>query len=159
MLGDVTNSGGSPLEMGKYILKLVRLEDEGESQFKEGERRIKWIFHVAEYGTNPPAVMRKSDGEEYEFFAWNNGKMGPNTFARQWSEALLGRTLAEGESGASIGQEIVGKKAIALIGPNKNGRTSILQIEPLVAKKGNGAAAPAQQQLVTAGAGVEGGEF
>jgi hypothetical protein len=120
--------GNSPLEDGRYILKIVKLEP-AEGQFGP---QIKWYFNVADAASK--AIIRDSQGEPYEWFGYTSTKTNPGTKTHTWASAFMGRELEIGESGSQLARDLLGKKAIAMVGPSgPNQRTSILSIKPFVA--------------------------
>lgn len=131
---DDVRPGGSPIEDGRYILKIVRLEPADEGQYGPS---IKWVFNMADAASK--AIMRDAQGEAYEWFQFSSTKLTTGTKGYTWACAFLGRDVQVGESGAQIARDLLGQKAIAMVGPNvKTMRTCILSIKPFVA----GAAAP-----------------
>lgn len=128
MFKDVTNATGQQVEDGKYIGKLLSVEDGGESTFKQGERRIIWKWNLADYASRQ--LVRSQDGEAYEFWSFTSDNMGPRATARKNIEALLNRELQPGEAGAGFVDQIVGQKATLLIAKNDNERAVIMSISP-----------------------------
>lgn len=132
---DVKPGGSGGLEDGRYILKVVRLEPAEEGQYGPS---IKWIFHCADAASK--ALIRDSQGEAYEMWQFSGTKVNPGTKAHLWASAFLNREPEVGESGAQIARDLLGTKAIAMVGPNpKTMRSSILSIKPFAA---GAAAAP-----------------
>lgn len=131
----VKASGGIEIEPGRYIVKLLRFERMEPGQF--GERR-RWIFAIADAATQSP--MFDTEGNLVEFAEFTSLKLGQKARARMLFEGLLGRELADGEDGRAIAQEAIGKKGLALIGPNANNWTCILSLTPYVSENGNGKA-------------------
>jgi hypothetical protein len=131
---DDVRPGGSPIEDGRYILKVVKLEA-ADGQYGPS---IKWIMNMADAATK--AIFRDSQGEPYEWFQFSDRKLSTGTKGHMWASAFLGREIQVGESGAQIARDLIGTKAIAMVGPNpKTMRTSILSIKPFTA---GAAAAP-----------------
>ena len=130
---DVTE-GGSFIESGRYNLKIVSLELV-DSQFDPDKKSVQWSFHCQEVGSG--AVLRSSNGEPYEWRQWTSTKLtaptggGKATKGYLWACAFLGREIQPGDSGSAIWQELIGKKASGLIGPNENGNMKLLSIEPI----------------------------
>lgn len=142
----VRSGGGLDIDAGRYIVKLLRFERMEPGQF--GERR-RWIFALA-YADSGQALF-DTEGKLVEFAEFTSLKMGNKARARMLFEGLLGRELTDGEDGRAIAQECIGKKAIALIGPNANDWTCILSLKPYT-DEGNGkgkqpAAAAVKNQL------------
>ncbi|HEX7024609.1 MAG TPA: hypothetical protein VF187_07310 [Gemmatimonadales bacterium] len=135
MFEDAT-AGTPVVDPGQYLAKVVRLEEGETGEFGPS---IKWVFNLADAKTREP--MYDEQGELFEFYAYSSTKMGPRAKARQWAEALLGREIQNGESGAEIAEAVVGRTALVLIGNNEKEFSRILQMAPA---KGNGAKAPAK---------------
>jgi hypothetical protein len=66
--------------------------------------------------------------------------MAIKSTARAWSEALLGRTLQDGESGQAIQEAIIGCKATAVVAPNAGGFPRIVAMTPLKKRAARGRA-------------------
>lgn len=116
----------SPLEDGRYLLKVVRLEPSDDGQFGPS---IRWVFNVADPATK--AIIRDSQGEFYEWHQYSSTKLTPRSKAYPWIVALLGREVQVGESGGAIARELIGKRAVAMVGPKEaGGRAVILSIKP-----------------------------
>lgn len=119
------------LEAGKYRLKVDRIE-EATGEFGP---QNKWVFLVS----GPAGQLMQSDGTTpYEFWAYTSNKTGPGSKAGEYFEALLDRQLVEGESGAQLATDVIGKIAEAMIGVirvTRNGSdrniNKILQMMPL----------------------------
>ncbi len=136
---DDVRPGGSPLEDGRYILKIVKLEPADSGQFGPS---IKWIFNVADAASK--AIIRDGQGEPYELYQFSNTKLTTGTKGYVWACAFLNREVQVGESGAQIARDLLGTKAIAIIGPNpKTMRTCILSIKPFNAAAAAPPPAPA----------------
>ncbi len=135
----VKAGGGLDIEPGRYIAKLLRFEAMEDGQF--GPRR-KWLFALAHADSGQ--ALYDTDGNLIEFAEFTSLKLGKKARARMLFEGLLGREIMDGEDGRAIAKDCIGKKALALIGPNENQWTCILSLQPYT---GNGtakaAAAPA----------------
>jgi hypothetical protein len=125
---DVPSSKFETVQPGSYIVKLVRVEKAEDGQF--GPRR-RWVFHLADAATGTPAY--RADGSLFEFAQLSSTKLGRKARAREYAEALLNRDLTDGERGADLVPQLVGKKALALIGENANGWTEVIRMQPLKA--------------------------
>lgn len=124
---DDVRADSSPLEDGRYLLKVIRLEAAEEGQFGPS---IRWVFNVADAATK--VVMRDNIGDPYEFHQYSSTKLTPRSKAYPWIQAFLGRDVHVGESGAEIARSLVGTKAVAMIGPkDPGGRPVILSIKAL----------------------------
>ena len=133
--------------IGLYVFKLKSMERgiEGNPQYGGGER-VKWIFEIERVidanendpsADNPdPKPIEAWVGEE--FWAFTSLNMGKKATMRAWSEALLGRSIADGE--ALNAGELIGKRAKATVGRNENERQKIMS---LVQIKGRAAPKPA----------------
>jgi len=139
---DPSPAGGfTEVDSGKYFVKVTRLEDVPEGQFGP---QVKWVFELA---TLQGEVLLDERGFNAEFWAWTSpkittgGKRPSNAYV--WGQALLpGVDLME-LTGSEFAAMVVGKKAVALIGQNENGKTRILQMSPMPAADKN--AQPAQK--------------
>lgn len=155
MFNDPAQSS-SFLEPGKYLGKVVELEQTQPSlQHPEWGAGIKWVFNLAESaGAGKWArVMKKDDAgqptdEPYSFWQFSSAKLTPGSKARPWVEALLGRKLVEGQDkGADLAEQLIGKKAILMIGPQaqKDGtirQDCVLSMSPYQEPAKQAAAAP-----------------
>lgn len=126
----VKAGGGLDIEPGRYIAKLLRFEAMEDGQF--GPRR-KWLFALAH--SDSGQALYDTAGNLIEFAEFTSVKLGKKARARMLFEGLLGRELGDGEDGRAIAKECIGKKALALIGPNENQWTCILSLQPYT---GNG---------------------
>lgn len=134
------SSGGLYVEPGRYIVKVVKLDPMPASpQFPEAGPGIKWIFNLQDAATK--VVVQDDRGFPGEFWQFSSAKMTPNAKARKWAGALLGRAIDNNDTGESLAIEVLGKKALALIGENDKGRTAILSLSPIA--PANGAAVKA----------------
>ena len=161
---DVSNSSGGGdyaefIEPGRYLLKLVRFEDLGVSTFAEpGDpnppHSIRWAFLVARPDSSTEPLLGM-DGQRFELFGYTSTATGKKSKARPWLQALLGRELSEGEKGADLAREALGRKAWAMLDhkviPGEQGsqdRTTvvILSLSPYKEgeKPGRAAAPPAK---------------
>lgn len=128
------SEGFQAVDPGRYIVRVVGLDPTEHVEYGPG---IKWRFNLAEQATGTP--IYQADGSMYELWQTTSTKLSPRSRARPWVEALLGRDLADGDTGPALAQEVIGKKALALVGPNDKGYTSILSMSPYkaaLAKKG-----------------------
>lgn len=155
------------LDTDKYVVKLVKLEPSNHEQYGAG---VRWVFQVAHRG-DPPSPIFDSNGDKLELWQTTNPDLTPNTKAGLWAGALLGRAIQVGESGAQIAQELIGKYALAMYGPNPRSpqhKKGIIAMEPYAAPsgKGNGngkaPAKPGAESLLTeaeTAAAVPAGDF
>lgn len=136
------------LEMDKYIVKLVKLEP-CTSQFGNG-KGVKWYFNVARRGDPPDVIMDAATGDKMELWQFSDAELTPNSKPGKWAAALLQREIAIGDDGEQLAAEMLNKTALAMIGPNKQGKgNSILAMEPYTKPagkngNGNGKAQPAK---------------
>ena len=138
--GNVTDGGGSMPKMeGSYILEVLRIEDMEDGQFGA---RMRWVFEAVE---DDGTVVSWDNGEPFEWFQQSGATLGPRSTARKWAEALLGRELRAGEEGESVTEQLIGRKARALIDNNEAGFARIVGLTALrakAAKKGEPVAEP-----------------
>jgi hypothetical protein len=120
---------GYEVETGKYYVKVIRLEDVPEGQYGP---QVKWIFELASLDG---VVLTDERGFNVEFWAWTSPKISTGgkkpSKAYTWGEALLPGVDLLALSGQDFGTMVVGKKALALVGPNDNQKTTILNMSPL----------------------------
>lgn len=149
------------LEPGKYLGKVVELEETPPSlQHPEWGAGIKWIWNLAEQGANGAWVLKTQTDAAgqptdvpYPFWQFSSAKLTPGSKARPWIEALLGRKLIDGQDkGADLAAQIIGAKAILMIGPQaqKDGtikQDCILSASPF---KATAKAAPAKASAAVA---------
>lgn len=144
MFSQVSDQSATLIPRGQYIVKVNRLE-EAESQLY-GTVQVKWVFNVATTDGKP--VLSGSSPLELWQFTSKNLTKHPKNLTRPWLETLLGRELKDGEDGAPLAKEVIGKKAMAFIDQitNQNGvmRNKIQSMWPM------GAAAPAEPAAVPA---------
>lgn len=138
--GNVTDGGGSMPKMeGSYIIEVLRIEDMEDGQFGA---RMRWVFEAVE---DDGTVVSWDNGEAFEWFQQSGATLGPRSTARKWAEALLGRELRAGEEGESVTEQLIGRKARALIDNNEAGFARIVGLTALrakAAKKGEPVAEP-----------------
>lgn len=151
------------LEPGKYLGKVVALEQTPPSaQHPEWGAGIKWIWNLAEPlpGGKWQVVMKKDQqgqatDEPYPFWQFSSAKLTPGSKARPWVEALLGRRLVEGQDkGADLAEQLIGKKAVLMIGPQAQKDGTIKQDCILSASPFNEPAKPAAAAPVSAAVAV-----
>lgn len=139
---DVPGSGGgSTVDPGSYICKLVRFEKMEDGEW--GARR-RWVFHLAD--AKSKTAIYNSDGTLHEFKHTTSTKTGRKAKAREFFEALLGRELQDGEVGIALAREAMGKQALALIGENDNHWMEIARMTPLASKASKPAPKPADSE-------------
>jgi hypothetical protein len=139
MFNDPTDTVGG-LEDGKYIAKIVGLDETPPSpQHPEWGAGIKWRMHVADAAT-PTSPKFDQDGQPFEFWQFTSAKLTPRARARGWVEAFLNRQLTPEDKGAALAEELVGKKAIIMVGPKRRDDGTIqygavLSVSPYVEAK------------------------
>ena len=114
----VTNSVGGGdgnftlLPRGQYIIQVFDLIEEDNGNFGP---QVKWVFHV--FGVDGKPILKDDGHTPMELWGYTpkNINKHPQNRTRPWLEAFLGRELREGESGESIEQEVLGKKANAYV--------------------------------------------
>ncbi len=106
-----TSGEGPRLEPGQYVLTVTSIEpaEGGNQAFGPS---VKWTFAVADVAT-PDDLKADDNGGDYEFWAFTSIKMSPQARARQWTEALVGRQLADGEK--IDPSSLIGKRMQALV--------------------------------------------
>lgn len=122
---DATSKESSlPVIDGMVTLELLRIEDMEPGQYGA---RCRWVFEVSD----DDGVIAWPDGEPYDWWQMTGTSMAIKSTARAWSEALLGRTLEEGETGKAIQDAIIGRKATAVVAPNAGGFPHIVAMTPI----------------------------
>ncbi len=145
--GKVTNTVGSfkpsNFDDGRHLLELMALEDTEHAQFGPG---LKWVWRLASYPENEQVVDDR--GFPYEFWQFTGQGLGIDrktqgpTKARKNVQALLGRELKEGEA-APDADDLIGRKAIAMVQLNDADKLEITKIDP--AKKKAAAAVKSEE--------------
>lgn len=148
MFNDPTAGGGyTEIEMGKYYVKVVKLEPQTGGTFGD---QVKWVFEVA---TLQGEVLTDDRGFNAEFWDWSSPKITSGgkrpSKAYTWGEALLPGVDLMTLTGSEFAQMVVGKKALALIGPNENQKTRILQLSPMPSKGTTNGKQPAKEPAAT----------
>lgn len=116
MFNDPIDQDSSVIEDGKYICKVVKLEGTPASAaHPEWGPGIKWTLHLADFATQKR--IDGSDGEPYDYWLYTSAKLTPRSPGRPYVEALLGRPLTPTDRGAALAEELIGKKAVVMIGP------------------------------------------
>ena len=153
MFDNPRDADGGFLEDGKYIVKVARLEQTPASQaHPEWGAGIKWYFHVADAAT-PGQPKYGPEGDLFELWQFTSAKLTPRARARGWVEALLNRQLTPQDTGEAISREVVGKKAVIMIGPKRRDDGTIqygaiLSMSPYTEPAKTGAKAPARSAAV-----------
>jgi hypothetical protein len=143
-------------EDGRYIVKLLKLEDLPLSELHpDWTPQMRWYFNVATYPDQQ--VLMGPNELPIEFWQYSSISMTPKSKARPWVEALLGRPLVDDvDKGEQITRDVLGRKAVALIGIGPNGKKAILSIQPFIDPKQNGnGPAPAEAPVSAAVATLE----
>lgn len=137
MFQNPSESAGIDIDPGKYYVKVAKLEPVS-GQFGD---QVKWTFELA---TLDGQVILTDRGFNAEFWQWSSPKITRGgkkpSKAYSWGEALLPGVEIMDLTGEEFASMVVGKKAVALIGPNDSGRTAILSLSPVPAKGGKTAA-------------------
>lgn len=136
------SQGYQEVDAGKYVLKINKLRPCDPGQFGP---MIEWVFNLAFEGSTTPIYSQ--DGKPAEMRQRTGTSLTPKAKARKWAEAFLDRDLGDDDSGPGIARELVGKKAIGIIGPNDKGYSTILQIMPMRATKAAAGKSAAVQAL------------
>ena len=124
---DDVSSGGLDVEPGRYLVRVERLEPTEHAEFGPG---LRWVLTLDSLATQPPTPLYQTDGTRFELWQTTSRKLTPRAKARRWLEAFLDRDLQERESGAELAQAVLGRRGVALIGPNERGYPTILQLAP-----------------------------
>jgi hypothetical protein len=103
-------------EPNRYIAVCLDIEDAPDKGFGAG---VKWVFQLIDPNTNQP--VKNSKGYDFTLWQWTSTKMGPKARARPIIEALLGRSLENGEVPDS--RLLLNKGMICLVAhePTQNG--------------------------------------
>lgn len=133
-------------------LYLMSVKEIGEPELQDGpygtSERIRWIFSIEEVLDDQSEDQNAEDYVGEEFWSWTSTAFGPNSNARKWVQALLGRQIENGEQ-ISI-SEVVGKQAKITVGRNDNGNQKLVNIAPArvkKAKKAKRAPAPVEDEF------------
>jgi hypothetical protein len=133
--GNVTNNSGNlPKLDGSYTLEIERIEDIEPGQYGD---RMRWVFTAVDEDGEQVCY---DSGDPYEWYQTTGATLGPRSTAREWAQKFLGRELREGETGAEIAEQLVGKKARALVELQDNGYSRISGLTAMKRK------APAKQE-------------
>jgi hypothetical protein len=109
----VTENTGIPAGTYTGMLEAVS-ETTISSEFGKDQEMFRWDFQVNVNGALQPIN------------ALSTKRIGPGSKTRKWLEALLRRPLLVGETI----DDPVGANALIVIGPNKKGYSSILDVLP-----------------------------
>jgi len=111
----VSASGASDIPSGTYTGMLEAVgETTISSEFGQDQPMFRWDFQV------------NVNGELKPINALNTKRIGPGSKTRKWLEAFLRRPLIVGETI----DDPVGANALIVIGPNKKGYSSVLDVLP-----------------------------
>ena len=117
---------GPPHPMGPIKIECLSIEDV-DGKFAP---QMKWSFRVWDADGE---VL--DNGAPYTWFQWTSRKMSPGSRAHLWAQALLGRTLTVGESGAALQASLIGRTANAFaevhIGESDQKSSKISAISPI----------------------------
>jgi hypothetical protein len=145
-----SNESGSFIEPGRYVLKVVKLEPMPPNpEHPDWKPSVRWTFNLAEYPSM--AVKYGTDGQPYEWWQYSSVSMAkhPKAKTRPWVEAFLGRAVTDDDTGAALGDALLGAKAIALVGPAPGtGKDSIVSIQPYKAPAKAQASTGARPEMV-----------
>ena len=127
--GKVTDGSGTMPKMeGSYVVEVIRIEDMEDGQFGA---RMRWVFEAVE---DDGTVVSWDNGDAFEWYQQSGATLGPRSTARRWAEALLGRELKVGEDGETVTEQLIGRKARALVDTNELGFSRIVGLTPMRAK-------------------------
>lgn len=122
---DASNAESNlPVIDGMVTLELLRIEDIEPGQYGD---RCRWVFEVSD--ADGPITW--PNGDPYDWWQMTGTSMSIKSPARAWSEALLGRTLEDGESGEAIAASLIGCKATAVVALNAKGFSRIAAMTPI----------------------------
>lgn len=141
----------------KYLVKLVAITDEGISSYADPakpdpEHSLLWTFRMAKMDRTP---ILNIDGDPYEFSDWSSNKTGKSKTktakAREWAEALMGRSLENSEIDDELPVKLQEKVAVCLFfeqdretqGGEAYKKLKILRLAPYKAGAPEPVAAPA----------------
>ena len=119
---DPSESSSFDPEMGKYIAKILKVED-GQDYGNGGT--IWWRMNLA--GQGGP-VIDPATGKVAEWSQMSSTSLGPKSKAREWSEAFLGHSVAD-MKGLDIMRALPDRMATIMAGPVKNPDTGITRIK------------------------------
>lgn len=127
MLPDPTE-GGSFIEPGRYVLRIVKMEAMPPTpEHPDWRPSIRFTLNLQDYTTRK--VMMDKNEQPYEWWVYRSATLAQGTKTRQFTEAFLGRSLIEGQdAGEAVAKELLGKKAIGMVGPNQKGKDDILGV-------------------------------
>ena len=118
--GNVTNNAGNlPQLDGTYTLEVIRLEDLEPGLYGD---RMRWVFKATDEDGD---IVTYDSGDPYEWYQTTGATLGPRSTARDWAQKFLGRELRDGETGDGVADQLVGKKARALVELQDNGYSRI----------------------------------
>jgi hypothetical protein len=125
---------GPPFPTGPIKIECRSIED-AESKFDNSPQML-WSFRVWDIN----GVELLDNGASAVWLQWTSRKMSPGSRAAAWAQALLGRTLTVGESGAAVQASLIGKQANAFAEvyvrnagtPDERKSSKISAISPIV---------------------------
>lgn len=122
------SEGGSFIDPGRYVIKIVKLEPQPPSdQHPDWKPSVRVYLNLATYPDMKLKMDPTNPDQPYEWWQYLSVAMGRGTKTRQKVEAFLGRPLVEGvDTGEAIATALIGAKAIAMVGPNDKGKDAIL---------------------------------
>lgn len=111
-----TNNAGTAIPVGLYTVRLKALEHsyQEEGPFGPGDR-VKWIFTVEQVIDSDDEDAESKVGEE--LWAYTSLSMGRKAKMRGYVEALMGRTLEDGEGIAP--EDLIDRRAKASVVPHE----------------------------------------
>ena len=118
---------------GMVTLELLRIDEIEPGQYGD---RCRWVFAVSD----DEGEITRENGDPYDWWQMTSTSMSIKSTARAWSEALLGRTLENGENGQAIQDALIGCKATAVVAQNAGGYPSIVAMTPLKRRAARGRA-------------------
>lgn len=104
----------------RYLVRLMEIKDEGVSQFADPAdadpaHNLRWVFRLHHMDKTP---VLNIDGDVYEHHDYTSNRTGKSKSktakARQWMEALLGRSVEDGEIDDNLPNLLKDKAAVCL---------------------------------------------
>lgn len=127
---------GSMPPFGLYIMECTEVGDPEPPQNTDfGDTdQVKFTFKILK-------VIDSDDEEAEDFvgqdtYGWANFTFGPKAKLRNWSAALIGREIEDGESVKP--SQLIGQRARVTVGPTQTGKRKIATLMPFTTKSKNG---------------------
>lgn len=141
-LPEANNSEFTGVPVGLYLVRLKAMEEQEPrpSQFhEEPQATMRWVFVIEEVIDSNDEEAEEKVGEE--LWGFTSITMGKKAKMRAWSEALLGRPMADKEKVTD--EMLVGKRAKATVIPHtRQDGTETTKIGSMVPYKSRGNGRP-----------------